>query len=302
MRSSFFVSIVLAVVSVVAPAAAKLSVVTTTQDPAAITRSIGGDRVTVTALAKGYQDPHFLDAKPSYMLLLHNADLVEVIGLDLEIGYIGPIVAGARNDKIQPGQPGFLDLSQFIQPLEVVAVADRSQGDIHPNGNPHYWLDPENGRAMARGIAARLAALDPGGQALYAANLAAFEQTLTAKEAEWQARMAPLAGKPIITFHRSWTYFTARYHLEVAGFVEPKPGIPPAPMHTLGLIKLVRARGIKILLVESFYDRSAPAIIAEKSGARLVAVASSVGGDAGVDTYFDLFDRITAELERALRS
>src|SRR5512140_2534965 len=281
------------------PAFAKLNVVTTTQDPAAITRAIGGDRVEVKALAKGFQDPHFLDAKPTYMVDLNRADLFEVIGLDLEIGYAPALIAGAHNERIAVGQPGYLDLSQLITPLEVVPVADRGQGDIHPNGNPHYWLDPENGRAMARGIAGRLTELDPAGKDVYAANLAAFEKALTAKEAEWARRLAPLSGQPILSYHRSWSYFAARYKLNVAGFVEPKPGIPPTPAHTLDLIRLAQADGIKVILMEVFYDRRFPDLIASKTSAHLARVPNSVGGTEDVKTYFDLFDAITLDIEKA---
>jgi zinc/manganese transport system substrate-binding protein len=285
-----------------APASAKVNVVTTTQDPAALTRAIGGDRVNVIkALCKGYQDPHFLDAKPTFMVDLNRADLFVVIGLELEIGYAPPLIAGSHNEAIAQGQPGFLDLSQFIHPLEVVPVADRGQGDIHPNGNPHYWLDPENGRLMARGIAAKLTELDPEGRATYARNLAAFEQELTAKEADWAARMKPLAGQPFITFHKSWTYFAKRYNLDEAGTVEPKPGIPPTAQHTLEVIKIVRERNVKIMLIENFYDRRMPDLIASKTNAKVVRVPNSVGGEESVKTYFDLFDRIVGSIETALR-
>jgi zinc/manganese transport system substrate-binding protein len=289
----------LALLVAAAPAEAALKVVTTTQDPAAITRAIGGDRVEVKALAKGFQDPHFLDAKPTFMLDLNHADLVECIGLELEIGYLPPLIAGAHNDKINMGEPGFLDLSQFITPLEVVPAADRSQGDIHPNGNPHYWLDPENGRLMARGIAARLTQLDPAGKDVFAANLAAFEKTLTEKEAVWEKAMAKHANQPIITYHRSWTYFAKRYKLDVIGFVEPKPGIPPTPQHTLEIIRLVQAKGVKLQLMESFYDDRMPRLIAAKSGAGLAMVPNSVGGTEQVKTYFDLFDTIVAAIAKA---
>ncbi|HVO29720.1 MAG TPA: zinc ABC transporter substrate-binding protein, partial [bacterium] len=156
--------------------AAKIKVVTTTQDPAALTRAIGGDRVEVTALCKGFQDPHFLDAKPSYALTIHKANLVEEIGLELEVGYLPSLVPQSRNPEVQAGTKGFLDLSAGITPIEIVPVADRSEGDVHPNGNPHYWLDPENGRIMAREIAARLADVDPSGKATYEKNLADFEK------------------------------------------------------------------------------------------------------------------------------
>ncbi len=280
-------------------ALAKVNVVTSTQDSAAITRAIGADRVNVKALAKGFQDPHFVDAKPTFMVDLNRADLFIVIGLDLEIGYAPSLINGSHNDKIAPGQPGYLDLSPLIAPLEVVGVADRGQGDIHPAGNPHYWLDPENGRLMARGIAARLTQLEPEGKALFATNLAAFEKTLTEKEAGWAKKLSKLAGQPIITYHKSWTYFAARYKLDVAGFVEPKPGIPPTPGHTLELIKLVQAKGIKVILMEVFYDKRFPELIASKSGAKLVAVPNSVGGTDKVTTYFELFDTIASAIEAA---
>lgn len=289
-------------VALLAPAmahAAKLRVVTTTQDPAALTRAIGGDRVSVTALAKGYQDPHFLDAKPSYMLELNRADLVECIGLELELGYLPSLLTGARNPKILPGQPGYLDLSTAITPLDVKATADRAHGDIHPQGNPHYWLDPENGRKMARAIAQRLGELDAAGKDVFAANLAAFEKELDAREAVWTARMAPLKDKPIVTFHASWTYFEKAYGLRVAAYVEPKPGIPPSANHTVDVIEKMKSSSAKILLVENFYDARVPKLIAGKVGGKVVQVPNSVGGDDGVKTYFDLFDKITQALADA---
>jgi len=281
------------------PAAAKISIVTTTQDPAALARAVGGDRVDVLALAKGFQDPHFLEAKPSYMVKLNHADLVIVVGLELEAGYLGAILAGGHNERVMPGQAGFLDLGSSIQPLEVVSVADRSQGDIHPSGNPHYWVDPENGRLMARAIASRLSAIDADGKSVYSANLAAFEKKLSEREVEWQKRMAPLSGQAIVTFHRSWPYFAKRYNLTVADYIEPKPGIPPTPAHTLEVIQTIQTRAIKIILMESFYDRRVADFVAAKTGAKVVAIANSVGGDDGVDTYIDLLDHITTALAKA---
>ncbi len=290
--------VALAIVLGASPAFAKLRVVTTTQDPGAITRAIGGDRVDVTALCKGYQDPHFLDAKPSFMLAMNRADLVEAVGLDLEIGWLPPLLTGARNPKVQIGSPGYLDLSQFIRPLEVVSIADRAQGDVHPKGNPHYWLDPENGRMMARGIAARLSELDPDGKATYEANLKAFEQKLTEKEAAWAKALAPLQGQPIVTYHKSWSYFAERYKLEVVDFVEPKPGVQPTAQHTVEVIKTVRARKVKAILMENFYDRRSPDQIAAHSDAKVVYVPSMVGGNEKIHTYFDLFDAIVGDLAK----
>ena len=281
------------------PAQAALKIITTTQDPAAIARAIGGDRVDVKALAKGYQDPHFLEAKPTSMVELNRADLLIAIGLDLEIGYLPSLINGAHNDRIRMGEPGYLDLSQSVTPLEVIPVADRSQGDIHPNGNPHYWLDPENGRLMARAIAARLTQLDPEGKATYAANLATFEKTLTEKEAAWAKALAPLANQPIVTFHRSWSYFTKVFKLDVVGFVEPRPGIPPTPQHTLELIKLVQAKTVKVILVEVFYDVRPAKLVESKTGAKVAVVPNSVLGVDEAKTYFDLFDVIVGAITRA---
>jgi zinc/manganese transport system substrate-binding protein len=296
---SLFSSLVAVLVLGALPAAARVNVVTTTQDPAAITRAIGGDRVDVTALCKGFQDPHFLDAKPSYMLAINKADLVESIGLELEIGWLPPLLTGARNPRVQPGSAGYLDLSTLVQPLEVVAAADRSEGDVHPRGNPHYWLDPENGRLLARGIAARLTALDPAGKDTFAKNLATFEATLDAKEKQWAQKMAPLAHKPIVTFHKSWTYLASRYQLDVKGFVEPKPGVQPTAQHTIEVINLVRTNGVKIILMENFYDRRSPDQVAGHSDAKVVFVPSMVEGDDHVKTYFDLFDVIVDGLAKA---
>ena len=284
------------------PAFAKLNIVTTTQDPAAITRAIGGDRVSVTALCKGFQDPHFLDAKPSYMLQINKADLVEDIGLELEVGYLPSLITGARNGKVQPGTPGFLDLSQFVKPLEIVPLADRGEGDVHVNGNPHYWLDPENGRAIARGVAVRLTEIDGAGKDTYAANLATFEKTLDVKEAEWAKRMAPFAGQPFVTFHKSWSYFAKRYNIDIVAFVEPKPGIQPTAQHTVEVIKTVAAKKAKVILMENFYDRRSPDQIAAHTSARVAFVPNSVGGDESVKTYFDLFDTIISGIEKAAGS
>lgn len=293
-------AVTLFVLSLPSFAHAKLRVVTTTQDPAALTRAIGGERVSVVSLAKGDQDPHFLDAKPSYIMELNKADLVASIGLDMEIGYLPALLTGARNPGILPGQPGHLDLSTVITPMDVKPTADRSQGDVHPSGNPHYWLAPENGRLMARAIAARLAQLDPDGKDAYAANLAAFERELDAKKEEWAVKLAPLRGKPIVTFHASWTYFVNAYGIEVIAYVEPKPGIPPTARHSVDVIRAMEARGAKIILMEVFYDARAASLITRKvPGAKVVRVANSVGGVDGVKTYIDLIDHVVSKLAAA---
>lgn len=282
-----------------APAWAKLNVVATTQDPAAIASAIGGERVAVTPLCKGHQDPHYLDAKPSFMLAINKADLVLAIGLDLEVAWLPPLLTGARNPKVLPGNPGYLDLSTLVVPLEVGGSADRAEGDVHPRGNPHYWLDPENGRALARGIAARLTQLDPEGATTFAANLKAFEATLDARSVQWAKAMAPLAGKPIIAFHKSWPYFAARYQLPIAGYVEPKPGVPPTAQHTVQVIQLALQQDVRVILMENFYDKRPAQQVANHSKAKVVAVPIMVAGDDRAKTYFDLLDVIVAEVSRA---
>jgi zinc/manganese transport system substrate-binding protein len=272
-------------------AEAKLRVISSLQDFASIAQSIGGDRVETFALAKGYQDPHFVDAKPSFVLQLSRADLLIVAGLELEIGYLPPLIDQSRNDKIHPGNPGYLDASVGCDILQrPTTQVTRAMGDVHPYGNPHYWIEPENGRVIARAIAARLSQLDPAGSAVYQKNLAAFETRLTQKEAEWTAKMAPYAGTKIITFHDSWPNFAKAFKLVIAGHVEPKPGIPPSPTHTLEIINLIQAQKIPVILVEPYFDRKTPDSIASKTGVSVVTFYPSVGGTPAIKDYFSLFD------------
>jgi zinc/manganese transport system substrate-binding protein len=274
-----------------AAAAAKLRIVTSLQDLASIAQAIGGDRVEAASLAKGYQDPHFVDAKPSFVLLLSRADLLIVAGLELEIGYLPPLIDQSRNPKIHPGSPGYLDASIGCDILQrPTTQVTRAMGDVHPYGNPHYWTDPENGRVIARGVAARLSELDPPGRDAYARNLAAFEQKLTAKEQEWTAKMAPYASLHVVTFHESWPNFAKRFRLVVAGTVEPKPGIPPTPSHTLEIINLIKNEKIPLILVEPYFDRKTPDYIAAQTGAKVLVFYPSVGGTPAIKDYFSLFD------------
>jgi zinc/manganese transport system substrate-binding protein len=274
------------------PAAeAKLRVISSLQDFASIAQSIGGDRVETFALAKGYQDPHFVDAKPSFVLQLSRADLLIVAGLELEIGYLPPLIDQSRNDKIHPGNPGYLDASVGCDILQrPTTQVTRAMGDVHPYGNPHYWTEPENGRVIARAIAARLSQLDAAGSATYQKNLAAFEQNLTRKEAEWTAKMAPYAGTKIVTFHDSWPNFAKAFKLNIVGHVEPKPGIPPSPTHTLEIINLIQAQKVPAILVEPYFDRKTPDSIAAKTGVAVVTFYPSVGGTPAIKDYFSLFD------------
>ncbi|HEX5043565.1 MAG TPA: metal ABC transporter substrate-binding protein, partial [Candidatus Polarisedimenticolaceae bacterium] len=280
---------------------AKVRVISTLQDFASIAQAVGGDKIEVDSLAKGYQDPHFVDAKPSLILKLSKADLLLVAGLELEIGYLPPMLDQSRNARIHPGNPGYLDLSQGCEVLgRPTATVTRAMGDVHPFGNPHYWTDPENGRRIARAIAARLSQLDAANAPAYQSGLAAFEARLTDKQKEWAAKMAPYAGAKVVSFHDSWPNFAKAFKLEIIGHIEPKPGIPPSPSHTLEIINLIQQNKVKAILVEPYVDQKAPKFIAGKTGARVVVLYPSVGGTPQIPDYFTLFDLDTAALVAAL--
>jgi zinc/manganese transport system substrate-binding protein len=274
-----------------APAVAAIRVVTTLQDFASLADSVGGRRVETFSLSRGYQDPHFVDPKPSLIVKLSRADLLVVAGLDLEVGYLPPLLDQSRNSKIRPGAAGYLDASAGCEILErPTGVVTRAMGDVHPFGNPHYWLDPRNGRVIARAIAAKLSAIDPAGAAEYRANLAAFEAKLTEGEKRWDAMLAPFAGVPVVTYHNSWPNLLKRFRLKAAGYVEPKPGIPPSPSHTVQLINLMRERKVPVILMEPYFDERTPKSIADKTGATLLRFVPSVGGVPQAKDYISLFD------------
>jgi zinc/manganese transport system substrate-binding protein len=296
-RIAFLLGLLLAAT----PALATVRVVTSLQDFASIADAIGGKRVETFALARGYQDPHFVEPKPSFVLKLAKADLLIVAGLELEVGYLPPLIDQSRNDRIRPGASGYLDASNGCDILErPTGVVTRAMGDVHPFGNPHYWLDPENGRVIARSIADRLSQLDAGGAAEYKANLAAFEARLTEGAKRWEAALAPYAGTEVVTYHNSWPNFLKRFRLVAAGYVEPKPGIPPSPSHTVELIDMMRAKKIPVILMEPYFDRKTPSMIAEKTGATLLVFIPSVGGVPEIKDYFGLFDYDVKVLADAL--
>ncbi len=283
-----------------ARAEAKLRVVASIETLADLSRQVGGDRVEVTSLSRGYQDPHFVDAKPSLVLALNRADALVYVGLDLEVGWLPPLVQQSRNGRIQRGQPGNIDASSSIKAEDIPTVPSeqlRALGDIHPLGNPHYWIPPRNARAIARLLAERFAALDAGGAATYKAELARFEARLAAKEKEWEAAAAPLKGTRVVTFHKSWSYVAHWLGLEEIGYIEPKPGIPPTANHTAQLVELMKKNGVRLVVVESFYPSSMARFVADNGKARLVAAPSNVGATPGIKTYFDLVDAVIAALK-----
>lgn len=274
-----------------ATAHAGLNVVTSTQDLAALVQEVGGDKVSVDAIARGYQDPHFVEAKPSFILKLHSADLLVVVGRDLEIGWLPPLLTQSRNSKIQPGAPGYLDASLTARILDLpTGPVTRAMGDVHPSGNPHYWLDPGNGRRIAQAIKDKLSQLAPGDAAVFAQRYADFDKRLAEAEGRWKAAMAPYKGQKVVTYHRSWPNFAEVFGLDVIGYVEPKPGIPPSPAHTLELQEEMKRQNVKILIVEPYFDSKTPNAIARATGATVVKLLPSVGGVKEAGTYLQLFD------------
>ncbi len=296
-------TLTLALAGVNAFAADKLKVVTTTADLASLTQEVGGDRVTVTSIARGYQDPHFVEPKPSFLMLLRDADLLEVIGLDLEIGWLPPLLDQSRNNKIRNGAPGYLDASRGVEILDLpTGAVNRSMGDVHPLGNPHYWLSPANAVRIAIQIEQKLEQLRPADAAYFRTQLNNFKIRINDANKRWTAALAPYRGAKIVSYHNSWPNFARAFGLDVVGYVEPKPGVPPSPAHTFELIQLMKSQGVKAIIMEPYFDVKTPQSIAEKTGADLVILYPSVGGGkAGTDDYFKLFDTNVANLVKALK-
>jgi ABC-type Zn uptake system ZnuABC Zn-binding protein ZnuA len=287
----FFASLLILAAGATSPAAAKLNVIGSTEDLAALAREVGGDRVSVDSIARGYQDPHFVEPKPSFLLKLTRADLLIVVGLQLEIGWLPPLITQSRNAKVQVSGKGYLDASNFCQILEKpTGQVTRAMGDVHPLGNPHYWLDPDNGRRIAKGIADKMSELQPADAAYFAQRYADFDKRLAAAEKGWEAKMAPFKGRKVITYHRSWPNFCEHFGMDVVDYVEPKPGIPPTPSHTLEVINEMKRDNVKLILVEPYFDLRTPNSIASAVGGQVVVLMPSVGGVKEVTDYFKLFD------------
>ena len=274
-----------------AAAQSKLNIMTATEDLASIAREVGGDRVAVESLAKGYQDPHFVEAKPSFILKLQKADVLIAVGRDLEIGWLPPLITQSRNRKIQPGASGYLDASLTARILEIPqGQLTRAMGDVHPLGNPHYWLDPENGKRMATGMASKFSELRPSDRAYFEQRLASFVARLDEAQKRWLAIMAPFKGTKVVTYHRSYPNFADRFGLDIIGYVEPRPGIPPTPQHTLDLMGEMKRSNVKLVLVEPYFDLKTPNAIGRATGAEVLVLPPSVGGVKEAVDYIALFD------------
>lgn len=294
---NFLVAVIAVLCAVSVLAAGKLNVVSVYPDYGWLASQVGGDHVQVSVMAKGTQDPHFVDPKPSFLVDLHRADLVLVNGLQLEVGFLPPLLTQCGNGKIQPGAAGYIDLSNFIKPIEVPqGGVDRSMGDIHPFGNPHYHLDPRNMVAIARGLGTVFASADPSHAEDYQKNAAATAASLDALDAEMTRALMPLRGEAVVAYHATLNYFFIHYGFTVVGFVEPKPGIKPSPTTLMELEKTMRDRKVKILIVENYEDLKIAGKVSSDTGARLVEIPALTGGEPDVKTYPDLMRTIVRDL------
>jgi zinc/manganese transport system substrate-binding protein len=282
-------------------AAGTIKVVTTIPDLQSITELIGGNKVSVTSIATGYQNPHFVDPKPSYIIGLSRADMFVTVGLDLEIGWSPQLLASSRNTKIQKGSPGYVDASTNVPLLQIPSSVNRAEGDIHIYGNPHYWLDPLNGKIIARNIAEGLERVDAANKNFYEANLKNFYDQIDAKLKEWQSKMTPFKGTKLIAYHNEWVYFETRFGLKIVDFMEPKPGIPPTPSQLVKVINEIKANGIKVIISSSYFTTSSSDVVSKQTGAKELTLATSVGAFASIKNYFDLFDYNINQLTSILR-
>lgn len=279
----------------------KIRVVTTLPDLKSITEFIGGDKVDVFAIVTGYQNPHFVDPKPSYILKLTKADLFVTVGLDLETGWVPPLLNSARNASIMSGGQGYVDASINVPLLQVPTSVNRAGGDIHIFGNPHYWLDPALGKIIAQNITRGLTRIDPEDVLYFEHNLKRFNDQLSVKITEWTARMLPFKGAKIIAYHNEWPYFEQRFGLHIVDFLEPKPGIPPTPSQLAKVIGEMKREKIMVIITSPYFTRESPELVVRNVGGKAVTLATSVGAEEKIKTYFDLFDHNVAKMEEALK-
>jgi zinc/manganese transport system substrate-binding protein len=275
---------------------AKLRVVGTLPDFAAIAIELGGDRVTADSLIQGTEDPHFVDPKPSHILRVSRADLLICIGLGLESGWLPVLLTQSRNGSVQIGAPGYLDASQFVQTKEIPVKADRSMGDVHGGGNPHYYVSPPEMLSVSQAIYKKLVELDPGDRAGYDRRWQAFSTKYQQKLATWKRALAPLAGVRVIEYHKSWVYLLDWLGFSSEGALEPKPGIPPSPGHVTQLLMRVRERKVRFVFREGYHADRLSEVFAKKAGAKLLDLPTMVGAEPGIKTLWDKWDRMVQML------
>jgi zinc/manganese transport system substrate-binding protein len=300
---SFLKAAALAVIAFAAsasPASAQLRVVATTPDLASVAREIGGDKVNVVALAKPTEDPHYVDAKPSHIVTLNRADALIEGGAELELGWLPPLLENSRNSKISAGAPGRIVASDGVKMLEIPTSFDRSKGDVHSLGNPHFMIDPVTVRIIARNIANHFAQIDPKSAATYNGNLARFNTKLDAKYAAWQRQLAPYRGARIVTYHKDFVYLAQRFGLTVVDELEPKPGIAPSPAHLAQVIGKMKSTNAKVILVQPFQNRKTAETVARQTGGIVLDVPQQPGAAPNTTTYFDMMDNLVKTLAGGL--
>jgi ABC-type Zn uptake system ZnuABC Zn-binding protein ZnuA len=302
-RTAFKVAAVglMSLAGTAASLAAKLKVVATTPDLAAIAREIGGNAVDVTALAKPTEDPHYVDAKPSHIVTLNRADVLIEGGAELELGWLPPLLENSRNGKIAAGAPGRIIASQGVKMLEIPTTFDRSKGDVHALGNPHFLIDPLNAKIVAGEIADHFAQVDPKQASLYRANLASFNAKVDAKLAEWQRTLAPFKGAKIVTYHKDFVYLAQRFNLQIVETLEPKPGIAPSPAHIAQVIGAMKAANARVILVQPYQNRRTAETVARQTGAVVLDIPQQPGARRDATTYFAMMDYLVTTLATALR-
>ena len=278
---------------------AKLNVVTTTTDLRSLAAEVGGEHVSIDSIGKGTQDPHYIEAKPSFMVKVSRADLLIAVGLDMEVGWLPSITRGARNPECMPGHKGYLEVGPSIQALEVPSGSvTRAEGDVHPYGNPHFWLDPIRAGQAAAVIADRLAELDPGHASQYKANAKALQNRLHEKTKGWQARIDASGVKRIVTYHKTLTYFFDRFKLANPAILEPKPGIPPTSGHIIEVIELIQREHVPLILVENYFDATVTNKIKQQiPSVRVATVAVAVEGAQGIDSLDALYESLVKAVE-----
>src|SRR5712671_2752554 len=304
MRSSKLLSVatlaLIGVGAIASPASAQIRVVATTPDLASVAREIGGDRVNVVALAKPTEDPHYVDAKPSHIVTLSRADALIEGGAELELGWLPPLLENARNGRIAAGAPGRIVASEGIRLLEVPTSFDRSKGDVHSLGNPHFMIDPVNVKIIARNIASHFAQIDPKNAATYNGNLGRFNTKLDSKLADWQKQLAPYRGSRIVTYHKDFGYLAGRFGLNIVDELEPKPGIAPSPAHLAQVIGKMKAGNAKVILVQPFQNRKTAETVARQTGATVLDTPEQPGAANNTNTYFDMMDNLVRTLANGL--
>ena len=280
---------------------AKLNVVATLPDFGSLAREIGDDKIDIVVLAKATEDPHFVDARPSFVVSMRNADVLIDGGAELEIGWLPPLLQNARNPKIEIGKPGRVQASAGVRLMNVPTNVTRAAGNVHALGNPHFMSDPIIAKAVAQHIAQSFSAVDPANAASYDANYKKFEAAINAKLQEWGAAMLPFKGQNVVAYHDSWVYFAHRFGVNIDIFLEPKPGIPPSPSHLTEVIARMKAQKIKAIIVEPFHDRRIAEKAASATSAKVVEFSQSPGALPGTDSYVKLIDTLVSRLTTALK-